>query len=34
VGPRTFPFELCAGRFDIPGLMNAILHGDGLDEVL
>ena len=34
VGPRTFPFELCAGRFEIPGLMPAVLHGDGLDEVL
>ena len=34
LGARTFPFELCAGRFEIPGVSRAVLAGDGLDAVL
>ena len=27
-GPRSFPFELCAERFHVPGLIEMALGGD------
>ncbi len=34
VGGRSYPFELCAGRFETPGLLRVVLLGEPLDSVL
>jgi WD40 repeat protein len=30
-GARTYPYELCAGRFETPGLLAAMMSDDGVD---
>ncbi|MFO0551138.1 MAG: hypothetical protein U0271_22295 [Polyangiaceae bacterium] len=34
VGAATFPFELCAGRVEVDGLLDALARGDDLDATL
>jgi hypothetical protein len=31
---KTFPYALCAGRFETPGLLRVVLGGERLDAVL
>jgi hypothetical protein len=34
VGSTVYDFDLCAGRFELPGLTRAVLSGDVLDTLL